>query len=301
MKKAVLILPFLSLLVLLPKSFAQQDSGFIDTFFIQPLVQGTGYNIVNTATFGIILIAAAFAVYKILKKMLIKIDRNFLIGVIPFVAMGGIMRAWEDLGEATGAARNFFLVSPLIYVTIFLIAFISLLAVVAIERATKNKISYYKMWFILGAVIDIAVLSQLRFTNSFAFAAVLVITAIWTVLFLVVKFAAKKKLKKLGTFLSAENMFIILVHLFDAATTFVALEYLGYFEQHVLPGFLIGIAGAWTMFLLKVIVVPVVLYAFDREMKDGKELEKRTFLKLVVLILGLGPGLRNWLRMIGGF
>ncbi len=300
MKKAAMILPLLSLL-LLPKTFAQENSDFFNTFFIQPLVQGTGYNIINTATFGIILIATAFVIYKILKKLRIKIDRSFLIGVIPFVAMGGIFRAWEDFGEASGATRNFLFVSPLIYVTIFLVAFISLLAVVAASRVMKNKFRYYKLWFAIGAVIDIAVLSQLRFANSFAFAAVLAIAAAWIVLFAIVKFAAKKRFKKLNDFLSAENMFIILVHLFDAATTFVALQYLGYFEQHVLPGFLIGLAGAWTMFLLKIVVVPIVLYAFDRELKDPKEVEKRTFLKLVVLILGLGPGLRNWLRMMGGF
>src|SRR3989338_8113612 len=142
MKKVIFLFPVLMSLLIIPKSFAQQNGSFIDAFFIQPLVQGTGYNIVNTATFGIILIAAAFVVYKILKKLRIKIDRSFLIGVIPFVAMGGIFRAWEDLGEATGAARNFLFISPLIYVTIFVIAFVSLLAVVAIERAAKNKISY---------------------------------------------------------------------------------------------------------------------------------------------------------------
>jgi len=301
MVKVQWLLLLMASLLIIPKSFAQQNSSFIDTLFIQPLVQGTGYNIVNTATFGIILIAAAFVVYKILKKLRIKIDRSFLIGVIPFVAMGGIFRAWEDLGEATGAARNFLFVSPLIYVTIFLVAFVSLLAVVAASRAMKNKFSYYKLWFAIGAVIDIIFLAQLRFINSFAFLAVLGIAAAWIILFAIVKFAAKKKFKKLNAFLSVENMFIILVHLFDAATTFVALEYLGYFEQHVLPGFLIGVAGAWAMFLLKIAVVPAVLYAFDRELKDPKEIEKRTFLKLVVLILGLGPGLRNWLRMIGGF
>lgn len=286
-------------MLILPVVFAHDNGDFLDTFFVHPLVQGTGYNIVNTATFAIILIVAAFGVFRLLKKMEIKIDRNFLIGVIPFVAMGGILRALEDLSEATGATRNFLLVSPLIYVTIFLTALVLLLVSKLAERKSKNRISYYKAWFALGAIMDVYFLSQLRFASAFAFLAVLMITALWVALFVVAKFAARKKFARLDRFLTGENMFIILVHMFDATTTFVALQYLGYFEQHVLPGFLIGTLGAWSMFLLKIIVVPVVLYFFDKEMKG--EMEKRTFLKLVVLILGLGPGLRNWLRMIGGF
>jgi uncharacterized membrane protein len=276
--------------------FAQGN--FIDEFFIKPLVRGTGYNIVNTLTFALILVIAAVGVYKLLKWMKISIDRNFLAGVIPFVAMGGILRAWEDLSEITGVKRDFLLVSPLIYVTIFLVTLALLVVSVAIARKTK-KISYYKLWFALGALIDIFLLSQLKFTNVFPFIMVLLITLIWLAAFALVKLAARRRFRKLDAFLSPENMFIILIHLFDAATTFVALQYLGYFEQHVLPGFLIATLGAWTMFLLKIAVVPIVLYAFDRELKN--EQEQRTFLKLVVLILGLGPGLRNWLRMIGGF
>ncbi len=301
MKTSFLVLFAAVMFLFIPTAFAHENGDFIDTFFIHPLVEGTGYNVVNTATFAVILIAAAFGVYKLLKKLKIKIDRNFLIGVIPFVALGGILRSWEDFSEATGTARNFLFVSPLIYVTIFVVAFVLLMVSIAAAKISKNKISYYKIWFVLGAVIDIFFIAQLRFANAFAFFMVLIITVIWVVLFVIVKFIARKKLPKLSAFLTSENMFIILVHLFDAATTFVALQYLGYFEQHVLPGFLIGLAGAWAMFLLKIVVVPIVLYFFDREMKEEKELEKRTFLKLVVLILGLGPGLRNWLRMIGGF
>ncbi len=276
---------------------AQQD--FVNEFFIKPLVEGTGYNIVNTTVFALILIAAAFGVYRLLKKLNITIDKNFMIGVIPYVAMGGILRAWEDLSEI-GGTRNFLLVTPLIYVVIFIAAFLLLLISIAAAKISK-KTQFFKVWFAIGAVIDIYFLIQLKFADSFAFLAVLGLAIFWTALFLITKFIAKKRFKKLDAFLTKENMFIILVHMFDASTTFVALQYLGYWEQHVLPGFLIGIVGAWSMFLLKLLVVPVVLFAFDKELSSDKDKEKKNFLKLVVLILGLAPGLRNWLRMIGGF
>ena len=110
----------------------------------------------------------------------------------------------------------------------------------------------------------------------------------------------KKNIKKLSQLFTNENTFLINVHMFDATTTFVALTYFPYFEQHVLPGFLISIFGPVVMYALKLVVVSVVLYYFDKELSKPQDMEKRTFLKIIVLILGLGPGLRNFLRMIMG-
>ena len=111
------------------------------------------------------------------------------------------------------------------------------------------------------------------------------------------KFSFYKNLKIKG-FFTNENTFLLNVHMFDATTTFVALTYFNYFEQHVLPGFHIHIFGPASMFILKLVVISAVLYIFDKEMKN--DAEKRTFLKIVILILGMGPGIRNFLRMIVG-
>ena len=54
------------------------------------------------------------------------------------------------------------------------------------------------------------------------------------------------------------------------------------------------------LILLKLAVVPLVLYYFDKELAAKKDAQMRTFLKLIVLILALGPGLRNFLRLVMG-
>jgi uncharacterized membrane protein len=289
------------------------------TYFIDPIVYNTGYNIVNTATYAIVLIAAVFLTYKMLKKMDVRIDRSFLFGIVPFVALGGIMRAWEDLLEATGTtqsltnsifsnfviidaagvARNMLLVSPVIYITMFAIALVSLLIAKGIEKF--GKISYYKTWFAIGIILDIIILAQLRLTVLFAFYAVVFFTVLWIFIILAAKeISIKKNVAKLSKLLTNENTFLLDVHMFDATTTFVALNYFGYFEQHVVPNILISIFGPASMYLLKLVVVSVVLYYFDKELSKPEDAEKRTFLKIIVLILGLGPGLRNFLRMIMG-
>ncbi len=321
--------------------------GFFQTYFIDPIYYGTGYNIVNTAVFAAILIVAALLTYKLLRALKIRIDKNFFFGIIPFIALGGILRSWEDLLEsagatsllnsllgnfvlvdATGTARNLLLVSPLIYVTMFFVALIPLLIAKLAEKYWK--IAYWKSWFTIGIILDAIVLSQLRFINTFGFVAMVGITIFWVVAIMAVKKIsiwkstkltedknpafASSKIKansdksrishshylKLRNFFSNENVFILDVHMFDATTTFVSLSYFSYFEQHVLPSFLIGIFGPGIMFILKFVVVSIVLYFFDKELSKEEDLEKRTFLKIVVLILGMGPGLRNFLRLAMG-
>lgn len=260
--------------------------GFFEEYFIDPITTGSGYNIYNTVTYAILLIVAAFIVYRLMKKMNIKIDRDFFIGIMPFIAMGGITRALEDAGVLP---RPYF-VTPLIYVIIFFVAFGSLIA-----SKMQKKFRYHSTWFAIGAVIDVILLGlvALKFSNPAGLALMLGITAAWAIVFaLVYKFKLKRD------FFTKENIFIIMIHMFDATTTFVSIQFYPYVEQHVLPNFLIGYFGPAVMFPLKLGVVSLVLYALDKELKT--EPEKRTFLKIVVTILGMGPGVRNFLRLVMG-
>ncbi len=287
---------------------------FFQTYFIDPIIYNTGYNIVNTAVFAAILIVAVFVTYKLLRALKISINKHFFIGILPFIALGGILRSWEDLLEATGmtqgllntaiknfvlvdatgVARNLLLISPIMYVVMFLLALSALLIAKLLEK--YKKIGYWKTWFAIGVLLDILVLSQLRFNSTPAFIAVIGIAAAWVI----VLFAAKKfcPWKKIREFFTNENTFLLDVHMFDATTTFVAMSYFGYFEQHVVPNFLIGIFGPASMFVLKLVVISLVLYFFDKELKN--DTKKRTFLKIVILILGMGPGIRNFLRLVMG-
>jgi uncharacterized membrane protein len=75
---------------------------------------------------------------------------------------------------------------------------------------------------------------------------------------------------------------------------------LGYWEQHPLPALLIGTFGPGAMFLLKIAVVLPILLVLDRYMADKKDKEMRTWLKIVILILGLAPGVRDAARIAMG-
>jgi len=116
------------------------------------------------------------------------------------------------------------------------------------------------------------------------------LTTFWFILLL----TARKVFPK---FLSSVNFSLILVHLFDASTTFTAIQFFGYGEKHVLANFLMHFIGPSAMFIIKIAFVPTVLYYLD---KFVEEKQLNGFLKFIVLVLGLGPGTRNLIRMITG-
>lgn len=291
-------------------------ANFLGTYFIDPILNGTGYNIYNTITYALLLVFFVYLVYRMLKRLGILIDRKFFIGIVPFIALGGILRALEDYFAASGVNKaladsaiggfifssqsgefvNILLITPVIYFTIFLLAAASLL----LSRKFMPG-EYHKVWFASGAIVCLAATAMMRFTNYQAALLMAGITAIWAVLFIAAKKAAiMKGLNKLGEFFSKENTFLLSVHMFDATTTFTAIQFYPYTEQHVLPGFLIGIFGPAVMFALKLTVVAFVLYYTDKELNRKDDIEKRNFIKIAILVLGLAPGLRNFLRLVMG-
>jgi uncharacterized membrane protein len=268
-------------------------ANFFNQYYIDPIYQGTGYNIYNTVTYAIIFVILLIGIYKLLKKTGIKIDKKFIFGVSPFIVLGGVLRALQDASPVV----NPLLVTPLIYILIFFVA-LALLYISLVAEKLSKKITYEKFWFASGAILSIIGMAMMSFTNFYGAGLIAGIFAGWVVAFLIAKKLAQWKFQKLNEFLSKENMLILLAHMFDATTTFVSIQFFPYYEQHVVPSFFIGAIGPIAMFLLKLPVVALVLYALDRELK--KEEEKKNIVKLAVLVLGLGPGLRNFFRLFMG-
>jgi uncharacterized membrane protein len=85
----------------------------------------------------------------------------------------------------------------------------------------------------------------------------------------------------------------------DASSTYVGVDWFGYTEKHVLPNFLIDLAGtALVMYPLKLLILIPVLALIDDALKDEPSLKNLT--KLALLTLGLAPALRNTIRLTLG-
>ena len=117
---------------------------FFEEFFIDPIVEKSGYNIVNTSIYAIIAIISCYLIFKILKK---KFDKKTFIYIIPFILFGASVRALADFLESKEEYNfflkpvlesglynySFFTVTPGIYIVVAAIVLITL----AID---KNKI-----------------------------------------------------------------------------------------------------------------------------------------------------------------
>ena len=262
------------------------SESFFNTYFLNPLYAGDAvYNIYNTAVYAVILIIAVFAIYKILKKLEIPIDLNFFVAATPYILLAGVFRVLRDSGILTSPI----FVAPLIYITVFALAFSVLLVTITIEK--RYRYHYDLPMFAIGLALLLYFGRYLSFPKLIIAGQVLGLTAL-TVLIIY----ALNKVKNFSIF-TPMNIFILSAAMFDAASTFVGVSLYGYGEKHVLPNFLFGIFGPWIMFPLKFAVVLLALWAIDSAETDSYF---KNFLKFAILCVTLGPGTRNTLRMIMG-
>src|SRR3989338_1217510 len=144
--------------------------GFFEQYFIDPITSGSGYNIYNTLAYAALLIVAVFVTYKLLKKMKIAIDDRFMLGVLPYVILGGLLRALKD----ASIVSSFVFKTPVIYIVIFLAALGGLIISKAIEILKGKRwpqLGYHVIWAAIGFVAVLAGLSQIVVRSPFALAA----------------------------------------------------------------------------------------------------------------------------------
>jgi uncharacterized membrane protein len=256
---------------------------FINENFVTPLCHY--YTTAGTITYGIILIFVVWGTYKLLRRLKIKIDKRFFIGLLPFIIYGGWTRALRD--HMMGIYQIDLFCSPPIYFFIFAVTWASILIGLFIEKRTKKKYTYDKTMLVVGSLLLLYDLTLTSINNWLGFTVIVGLVSFWAIVFFSISHFKPKWLSKI-------NAGILTSHLLDASSTFTALTFFGYYEQHVLPSFLIDMVGPWIMFPLKIIVVWTVLYIIDRSDEDEN---LKNLLKIMILILGLSLGIRDFLTV----
>lgn len=246
-------------------------------YFIEPMDLGYGYNPVNTLAYAILFVGISYLIYKMMKLLRINIDKRLALSIFPFVIFGSAFRILEDLGILKG----YLFMTPGIWFLFLGITILTFILSVFFER--RMNIPYHKPMFISGICFFAIVLGMLNYRNLISILYVSLRFLPWLVLLLIMKW-------------SNENKVITGVHMFDAVTTFVSIEYFGYFEQHVLPRFVINLFGtAFSFVILKFIVVVSVLLLLDKY-SDDKEFNN--WIKIVIGVLGIATGMRSFLALI---
>jgi len=283
-------------------------AGFIEDYFLNPVWDRTGYNLVNTLVYAGIALAAAYLIYRMLKKEKIAIDAGFITSIIPFMLFGSTARVVTDAVDTGVMALhagnpiagfilgshfydyNYFTVTPGIYVVVGLL---TIAAVFGLNRLRKPEL--------LAPVGIILWLSQLALLSpvftywSFALMAI--------ALALVGTGIGYLALKKTGA-LSIAGLLVVFAHALDGAATYTIIDVFGpavgkpYFEQHVLSRALGALGDSMlTFFGVKVLFATLAVLIVQREASDEQE---RNFVLLLLLIFGLAPGVRDLLRMLAG-
>ncbi len=250
----------------------------VDYYLLEPIRLGTGYNPVNTVVLAVLFCLLAVFVFRLLKLWKVKMAR-FSKAFFPFIILGGIVRSLTDTGIYP---HNPLFVTPGIYLVVAAV----FLACLLLEKRFKRELAWPAGWLLVAANLVL-----MRPVHVEVVVATIAVAAIsFGAVFLTLKKLNWKFMK------DRLNQAALAGHLFEAAATFVAIDFFGYGEQHVIAGGLIGLTGtAVSLILLKALVVPIVL-----KLAQEAEPEERTYLVTLILALGLGPGIRDMLSATMG-
>lgn len=244
-----------------------------------------GYTLYNTIVFGIILGLAVLLIIRMF-RWIKKDPKDLFIPLIPFIFFGSSARALVDNGIYP---LSYMLVTPGIYILTGLSAILTVLLSVFIEKKTNWDYRY-----IIFAVGVFMCIPNIYFAQYINLVVVFQVLGSWALVSAPFLFLSRKWSLLKDKF----NLGILMAHIFDASSTFVAVDYYGYGEQHVLPNALTQLAdSAIVMFPLKIAVILPALYLIDTYVEDKTI---RNMLKLAIFILGLAPGIRNFLSLAMG-
>ncbi|MCL7475711.1 MAG: DUF63 family protein [ANME-2 cluster archaeon] len=277
----------------------QSIQGFFYQYYIDPIIYDTGYNPVNTVTWAIILGLCLFGVLKLLDKLDVKADWDFVKAIIPFILAGSTLRVFED-AELFSPPLQYLFITPPIYILMFLITVLLLVLSIGLQKA-----GYVKDWKkAFGAAGVLWVLANLYILLSYEsitnIKALVIIPVLGTALAALVTLVASRT--GYTMFTRRVNITILLAHMLDASSTFFGVDILGYYEKHVVPSFLIDLTDtASIMFPLKLMIFIPVIYILDTQFDDDDESKRlRDLVKLTIIVLGLAPATRNTVRMVLG-
>ena len=227
--------------------------------FLPEIIQTTffsGYTIFNTVVYSIILVLFVIAIIKMFEK--IEIDpKSIMFSLIPFIIWGSSTRALVDNGIYP---KTVFLITPGLYILVGLTTIAALLASIWLQK--RKNIDYRYSLFFIGLILTIPNLILIPHLNIKAMIYVILAWLIFTFIFICVGFAW-------DLFKDKINLSIISAHMFDASSTFIAVDFFKFTEQHVLSNALYSLTDtSFSMYILKIIVIVAVIYIIDQYIED---------------------------------
>ncbi len=271
-------------------------------YFVRPAIDPSvsGYNLVNTVVYIILLLISCTAIYYILKNK-IKFDSNFFISLIPYVIFGVSLRVIMHQIEARhlvieGITKTlnplefgFWFFTPGVWIATFIVVIIGLL----ISQAHKDiKLNRF-MWFGIVVALPILIFNFINFNNwiVFIFTTILILIISYGICYLINKFTKYKILN------DKLNLFIVLGQGIDGIASSIAVAFFSFSEQHVLSNILMQIHPGLFV-IVKLGIGVLIVYSLDDYLKEEPKKEKLIkYVKIIIAILGFATGLASLLKL----
>jgi uncharacterized membrane protein len=258
-------------------------SFLVEKFWTPIVNESVYYNPFNTTVYALLFgFAALYVVYPVSKKLGVNFNREFFIGITPYIFLVGALRSLKDVNTV----NTILLETPFIYFVMFFFTVIALFG--SKKFAEIQKLKYHKVFFGLGGIALLFALSLYDFSNYGVLVYFAAIMMGWIIPFSLILKLFKKKLA------SYSFTVPIAAHYFDASTTVTSLAY-GGAEKHVLAQFFINNFGPLGMFIMKTIVIIPIVYYINQNI-DGEE---RNYYLFLIALLGLALGTRNLTSLLG--
>lgn len=296
------------------------------------IVAEPGYTLVSEVGYMVILLFMLSGVVLLLHRLDVGESRQFFFALVPFTFFGGALRVVEDASDSVPAGvdpiltypLNTFLISPVIYFTVFGITLVSLVGSVMIARRTDVE-SYERPLFTAGVialVLTLGYLSILSVTEtyvSFHPIILLVVLVVATLATWLTWELATRIVPDLRSGTGLIGVVIIWGHAIDGAANVVGLDWgaeLGLdadlvpkhpvnraivdITASVLPADVIAVIGdTWPFLLLKLVVAAAAVWLFNDDLM-AENPRSSLLLLVAILAVGLGPGTRDLLRATFG-
>ena len=231
-------------------------------YFIYPIEARTGYNPVNTLTYGLLLI---LGLYVLRKKIGDRISEPLVLSYVPFVVFSGVLRTYEDFGLL---ARTYLTVSPGFYLLMVSLGLAEFLFLKEAEKIRKSN-------FLLLALSLLPLIPRLH-------------PGFLLILFPLAPLFLKTKLLR-----PVELVFLLGVAL-DVSATVIGVSLCGFYEQHFIPRALMAFHPLLFP-LIKIPLAAVVVGILRKEKDEGW----RNLLYLALISVTLGPGTRDMVVVSG--
>ncbi|MEF8774881.1 MAG: DUF63 family protein [Haloarculaceae archaeon] len=296
------------------------------------IVAFPGYTLVSELGYMTILLFMLAGIYLMLKRLSLSPYRDFFYALVPWMLFGGALRVVEDafdmarsqgITPAIEYPLNTLLISPVIYVTVFVLAFASLLASKQLQSRGVTETYHYPLGAMgLGAVaVTLGYIASLSFGTAYVewHPEILVTVVGLASLIAIVSYVATERFRpavNAGTGLI--GLVVIWGHAIDGVANVLASDWTwlfglpAYGSKHPVDRILAdivttfqpasvtaAIGDSWLFLVVKIVVAVVIVSLFDETFMDDSP-RYAIMLLGAILAVGLGPGTRDMLRVAFG-